>query len=41
MKPGAIFRFEIPPDLAYGKRGAGPIVGPNATLVFWVELLKL
>lgn len=39
MKPGAIYRFEIPPDLAYGNRGGGPIK-PNATLVFWVELLS-
>lgn len=40
MKPGAVFRFEIPPDLAYGKGGVGPIK-PNSTLVFWVELLKI
>ena len=39
MKPGAIFRFEIPAKLAYGERGTGPIK-PNSTLVFWVELLK-
>ncbi len=39
MRPGAVFRFEIPPKLAYGKRGVGPIK-PDSTLVFWVELLK-
>ena len=40
MKPGAVFRFEIPPDLGYGARGAGSIK-PNSTLVFWVELLAI
>lgn len=40
MKEGAKYRFVIPPNLAYGARGAGPI-GPNETLVFEVELLKV
>ncbi len=40
MKSGAIYRFEIPPDLAYGKQGAGAVIKPNATLVFWIELLN-
>ncbi|MBU0677498.1 MAG: FKBP-type peptidyl-prolyl cis-trans isomerase [Verrucomicrobia bacterium] len=41
MKPGASYRFFIPPDLAYGARGAGPKIGPNATLIFDVELLEV
>ena len=40
MNPGAKYRFFIPSDLAYGKRGAGGDIGPNATLIFEVELLK-
>ncbi|MDX8411519.1 MAG: FKBP-type peptidyl-prolyl cis-trans isomerase [Mariprofundaceae bacterium] len=41
MSVGSKFRFFIPPDLAYGKRGAGRLIGPNATLVFDVELLGI
>jgi FKBP-type peptidyl-prolyl cis-trans isomerase FkpA len=41
MKPGAKFRFFIPPNLAYGSRGAGIDIGPNETLIFEVELLKV
>ncbi|MFT7463426.1 MAG: FKBP-type peptidyl-prolyl cis-trans isomerase FkpA [Pseudohongiellaceae bacterium] len=41
MKPGAIYRFLIPPKMAYGASGAPPVIGPNATLVFQVELLKV
>lgn len=41
MKPGAKWRLYIPSDLAYGQQGAGNIIGPNSTLIFDVELLKV
>ncbi len=41
MKEGAKFRFFIPSALAYGKRGAGIDIGPDETLIFEVELLKV
>jgi FKBP-type peptidyl-prolyl cis-trans isomerase len=40
MPVGSKFMFYIPPDLAYGASGGGPI-GPNATLIFQVELLGI
>ena len=41
MQPGATFRMTIPPELAYGARGAGSSVPPNATLVFTVTLVGI
>jgi FKBP-type peptidyl-prolyl cis-trans isomerase FklB len=41
MKVGDKFQFVIPSKLAYGAQGAGSKIGPNATLVFEVELLGI
>ena len=39
MKVGGRRRITIPPNLAYGKRGAGGAIGPDETLVFVVDLV--
>jgi peptidylprolyl isomerase len=39
MKVGGRRRITIPPQLGYGKRGAGGVIGPDETLVFVVDLI--
>jgi FKBP-type peptidyl-prolyl cis-trans isomerase len=41
MPVGSRYRFVIPSELAYGSRGAGGVIGPDATLIFEVELLAI
>jgi FKBP-type peptidyl-prolyl cis-trans isomerase len=41
MKPGAIYRFVIPPALGYAEEGFAPDIPPGATLVFVVQLVSV
>ena len=41
MAIGSKWQIVIPSELAYGKRGAGRVIGPNATLIFDIELLSI
>lgn len=41
MSVGGHIRVTVPPELAYGERGAGDLIGPNETLIFEIELLEI
>ncbi|MEZ3466289.1 MAG: FKBP-type peptidyl-prolyl cis-trans isomerase [Muribaculum intestinale] len=41
MKAGSKWRLFIPSQLAYGPQGAGGVIGPNQTLIFDVNLIKV
>ena len=41
MPVGGHYRVVIPGGLAYGPNGSGPDIGPNATLIFEIELLEI
>jgi len=41
MKEGSTYMLYIPSNLAYGAQGSGRSIGPNETLIFKVELIKV
>jgi len=41
MKPGAKWKIFVPPHLGYGAHGVGNTIGPNATLLFDIELIAV
>lgn len=41
MKVGGKCKLYLPPDLAYGRNGAGGVIGPDSTLIFEVELVAI
>jgi len=41
MPVGSKWQVVVPSNLAYGERGAGGVIGPNATLVFEIDLVSI